>query len=321
MNILITGGAGYIGAHTNKLLNQLGHTTIVFDNLSEGHKDAVKWGTLIIGDLKNSQDIEACLSKHKIEAVMHFAGATNVSESMSNPKKYDENNVIGSENLLKAMKNHNIPHIIFSSTCATYGTPQTLPLTEDHPQNPINHYGKTKLQTEHALKKHETEWGLKHINLRYFNAAGADPDTEIGEAHHPETHLIPLVIEATQGKRPHISIFGSDYNTEDGTCVRDYIHVTDLAMAHIKALDYLMLGKRSASFNLGNGQGFSVKEIIKTVEKISSKACPIIESPRREGDPPVLIGSSEKAKTKLNWTPKYASIETIIQTAWNWHNK
>ncbi|MBM4350128.1 MAG: UDP-glucose 4-epimerase GalE [Deltaproteobacteria bacterium] len=319
--ILIVGGAGYIGSHVNKLLTKKGFETVIFDNLSRGHRGFVKWGELFEGDLLNIDQLRSCFENRRIEAVMHFSAFALVEESVLQPETYYRNNVIGTLNLLQVMREFGVKHFIFSSTCATYGHPEKIPIPEDHPQNPINPYGWTKLLVEQVLKDYDRAYGLKHINLRYFNAAGADPEGDIGELHQPETHLIPLVIEAAMGLRQEIRIFGTDYPTRDGTCIRDYIHVMDLADTHIRALQYLMDKNRSDSFNLGNGNGHSVREVIEAVRKVSQKDFKVVEAGRREGDPPVLISSSKKAIETLKWKPQYEDLETIIETAWQWHNQ
>ena len=319
--ILIVGGAGYIGSHLNKEINKKGIETVIFDNLSYGHRDFLKWGTFQKGDLGNIEDIRAVFKKYPIEAVMHFAAFTYVGESVEDPQKYYQNNVKNTLNLLQVMLEENVKYFVFSSTCATYGNPVEIPITENHPQNPINPYGKGKLMVETVLKDYSDAYGLKYASLRYFNAAGADPDGEVGELHDPETHLIPLILDVAAGRREDIKIFGTDYDTPDGTCIRDYIHVTDLAEAHILALEYLQNGGESDFFNLGNGNGFSVKEVIETAEEITGKDIKAVEAPRRAGDPPILVGSSQKAKEMLNWNPKYDELSKIIETAWNWHKK
>lgn len=319
--ILIVGGAGYIGSHLNKEINKKGIKTVIFDNLSYGHKDFVKWGTFEKGDLGNIEEIRAVFKKYPIEAVMHFAAFAYVGESVEDPQKYYINNVKNTLNLLQVMLEENVKYFVFSSTCATYGNPVEIPITENHPQNPINPYGKTKLMVEQILKDYSDAYGLKYASLRYFNAAGADPDSEVGELHDPETHLIPLILDVAAGKREDIKIFGTDYDTPDGTCIRDYIHVTDLADAHILALEYLQNGGKSDFFNLGNGNGFSVKEVIETAREVTGKDIKAVEADRRPGDPPILVGSSNKAKETLNWNPKYDELSKIIETAWNWHKK
>lgn len=319
--ILIVGGAGYIGSHINKELNKQGFETIIFDNLVSGHDWSVKWGKFVKGDLANIEDIRKVFRENKIEAVMDFAGSIEVGESVKDPQKYYDNNVANTLNLLRVMIEADVKKFIFSSTAATFGNPQYTPIDEKHPQSPINPYGMTKLMVEKILMDYDKAYDFKSVRLRYFNASGADVDGEIGEAHNPETHLIPLVIEAVMGKREDIKIFGTDYETPDGTCVRDYIHVTDLAEAHILALKYLLDGGESDDFNLGNGVGFSVREVIEAVKKVTGKEFKITEVERREGDPAVLVASSEKIKDKLNWKPLFTDIEEIVKTAWNWHQK
>jgi UDP-glucose 4-epimerase len=319
--ILIVGGAGYIGAHINKILNKNGYETVVFDNLSYGHEEFVKWGAFENGDLGNIEDIRSIFSSYPITAVLHFAAYTYVGESVEDPQKYYRNNVCNTLNLLQVMLEFGVKRMVFSSTCATYGNPVEIPITENHVQNPISPYGKGKLMVENILSDYSQAYNLKYVSLRYFNAAGADPDTEIGEEHDPETHLIPLILDAASGKRDNINIFGTDYSTEDGTCIRDYIHVTDLADAHLKALKYLENGGNSDYFNLGNGSGFSVKEVIEEAKKITGKEIVAVEIERRAGDPPILVGSSEKIRSVLNWEPKYSDLSIIIETAWKWHEK
>ena len=319
--ILVCGGAGYIGSHVNKMLNQQGYETVVFDNLVYGHKEAVKWGELVKGDLKSQSDINAVFDKYDIDAVFHFAAYAYVGESVENPEKYYYNNVSNTLNLLHAMREHNCNKIIFSSTCATYGEPEKVPITEDMPQNPINPYGATKLMVESIFKDYSKAYGLQFVVLRYFNAAGADPDGEIGESHDPETHIIPLVLDAASGLRPDIKVFGTDYDTEDGSCIRDYIHVYDLATAHLLALYHLELGKPSEFFNLGNEKGTSVLEVIDSVKRVTGKDFTVTLTDRRPGDPAKLVGASGKAQQILGWEPKYADIDTIVEHTWNWHEK
>ncbi|MDO5821951.1 UDP-glucose 4-epimerase GalE [Methanosphaera sp.] len=319
--ILIVGGAGYIGSHVNKVLNERGYETIILDNLSYGHEESVKWGTLCKCDLANINEVDDIFTKYNINAVMHFSSFIDVGESVRNPEKYYNNNVVNTMNLLNVMLKHDVKKFIFSSTCATYGIPQKIPLTENHPQNPINPYGWTKLMVERILKDYDTAYGLKSVILRYFNASGADESGIIGEWHNPETHLIPLILDAAMGKREDIKIFGTDYDTPDGTCIRDYIHVTDLADAHILSLEYLNKNNQSNQFNLGNGQGFSVKEVIESVKRVTGRNFNVTQTQRREGDPAILIGSSKKAKDTLGWDPQYVNIDKIIETAWNWHQK
>lgn len=319
--ILIVGGAGYIGSHTNKALNEAGYETVVLDNLSYGHEESIKLGEFCKCDLANIDDVDEVFNKYDITAVMHFSSFIDVGESVTNPEKYYTNNVVNTMNLLHVMLKHNVKKFIFSSTCATYGVPQKIPLVEDHPQNPINPYGMTKLMVEKILKDYDNAYGLKSVILRYFNASGADESGEIGEWHNPETHLIPLILDAAIGKREDIKIFGTDYDTEDGTCIRDYIHVTDLADAHIRALKYLEDENTSNEFNLGNGVGFSVRQVIESAKKVTGRDFKVEETKRRPGDPAVLIGSSKKAKDTLGWNPQYTDIDDIIKTAWIWHQK
>ena len=319
--ILIVGGAGYIGAHINKQLNINGYDTIIFDNLSHGHQDFVKWGTFEGGDLGNIEEIREIFKKYPITAVMHFAAFTYVGESVENPEKYYKNNVCNTLNLLQVMREFEVNKLVFSSTCATYGDPVEIPITENHPQNPISPYGRGKLMVENIMADYSRAYNLKYVSLRYFNAAGADSESEIGELHDPETHLIPLILDAASGKRKNIKIFGTNYSTPDGTCVRDYIHVTDLADAHLKALKYLENGGESDYFNLGNGNGFSVREVIEMARKVTGKNIIAVEDDRRPGDPPVLVGSSDKIRKILKWNPEYDNLYQIILTAWMWHEK
>jgi len=319
--ILIVGGAGYIGSHVNKLLAKNSFKTVVFDNLVYGHREAVQWGEFVLGDLADRDQIRLCFRKYPIEAVMHFSAFAYVGESVVHPARYYMNNVANTLNLLEAMREANVRYFIFSSTCATYGVPQEIPIIEDHPQRPVNPYGRSKLMIENILEDYDKAYGIRHVNLRYFNAAGADPEGKIGERHSPETHLIPLAVYAALGINNDIRIFGTDYPTKDGTCIRDYIHVTDLSDAHIKALEYVKDKDMSNSFNLGNGIGHSVREIIDAVKRISGNDIRVIESERREGDPPVLISNYKKAVDILDWRPHYADIDTIVDTAYRWHSK
>lgn len=319
MAVLICGGAGYIGSHVNKELYKEGYETVVFDNLIYGHQEAVKWGTFVKGDLANIEEIERVFQKYEIDAVFHFAAYAYVGESVTEPEKYYYNNVVNTLNLLHVMKKHGCSRIIFSSTCATYGEPEKVPIVEDMIQNPINPYGMTKLMVEKIFKDYQKAYGLQFAVLRYFNAAGADPDGEIGESHHPETHLIPLVLDAASGKREDIKIFGTDYDTADGSCIRDYIHVTDLADAHLRALHYLEEGNPGDFFNLGNTIGTSVLEVIESVKRVTGRTFKVVRSDRRAGDPAKLVGSSAKARNVLGWEPKYGDIDTIVTHAWKWH--
>lgn len=320
--ILIVGGAGYIGSHMNKLLNRRGYSTVVFDSLVYGSREFVKWGEFVLGDLADKDQIRLCFRKYPIDTVMHFSAFAYVGQSVADPARYYLNNVANTLNLLEAMREEGaVRHFIFSSSCATYGIPEGIPITEDHPQKPVNPYGRSKLMIEEILKDYDKAYGIKHVSLRYFNAAGADPEGDVGERHNPETHLIPLTIYAALGINEDVEIFGTDYSTRDGTCIRDYIHVMDLADAHVRAMEYLKTREESDSFNLGNGNGYSVREIIETVKRISKKDFEVIEAERREGDPPVLVGSSRKAMEILGWKPQYADIETIVETAYRWHSK
>ena len=319
--ILIVGGAGYIGAHANKILASEGYDTIVLDNLSYGHIDFVQWGKFIQGNIADPILLDKIFETYPIEVVMHFSAFAYVGESQRNPAKYYQNNVVGTLDLLDAIVRHNIPYFVFSSTCATFGEPQYLPVDEKHRQLPLSPYGKTKLTVEHILKDYAAAYGIKYAILRYFNAAGADPEGMIGEDHDPETHLIPLVLDVALGKREYIEVFGDDYPTKDGTCIRDYIHVNDLAYAHLLAMEWMMHYNQSNDFNLSNGTSFSVKEIIQVAEKVTGKKIPQRITERRAGDPTKIVGSSQKAAVMLNWEPYYKSIEEIMATAWNWHQK
>ena len=318
-NILVTGGAGYIGAHNCKALYQAGFNPITFDNLSHGHKKHVKWGPFEYGDLLNLEKIREVIKKYKPVAVMHFAAFSLVGESVSDPFKYYQNNVYGSANLLKAMVLEGVDKIIFSSTCAIYGNPENLPINEETAKNPINPYGRSKLMIEDMLKDFEMSNNIKHVCLRYFNVCGASKDGEIGELHEPETHLVPLVIDAALGKRKNITIYGDDYKTRDGTCIRDYIYIEDLADAHIKSLQYLIAGNQSNYFNVGIGKGFSVKEVIDAVKEISQKDFEVIIGPRRDGDPETLFADNKKISQTLGWKAKSLDIKEMIATAYGWH--
>ena len=319
--ILVVGGAGYIGSYMVKMLARKGYQPIVLDNLSRGHRELVVAGELVEGDLFDEKLLEEIFTKNRIEAVFHFAALAYVGESIQQPSLYYKNNVCATWKLLDKMVQHGVNLFIFSSTCATYGEPQWLPLTEDHPQNPISPYGRTKLVIEWMLEDFRAAYGLKYINLRYFNAAGADPEGEVGEWHEPETHLIPNILLSLLQESKSLEIYGNDYPTPDGTCIRDYIHIHDLCSAHMLALDYLLDGGEPASFNLGNGEGYSILDIIRTTEKVTGMSVKYEYRDRRPGDPARLIGSSEKARKVLGWSPKYGDIETIIETAWNWHRK
>lgn len=317
--VLVTGGAGFIGSHTCKKLAETGYTPVTLDNLIYGHRSAVKWGPLVKGDLADTALLLDVLCDYRIEAVVHFAAYAYVGESMREPGKYFRNNVVNTLNLLDALVASGVRHIVFSSTCATYGIPTQVPITEQHSQHPVNPYGESKLFVERALNWYEAAHDLRSVALRYFNAAGAEPDGSLGEDHDPETHLIPLVIQAALGLRDWIEIYGTDYETPDGTAIRDYIHVTDLADAHVRALDYLLDGGSSTALNLGTGQGYSVREIIAAVEQIGSVPVPVREGPRRQGDPPVLVADPAKARHVLGWRPVFSDLTTMIETALQWH--
>jgi len=318
MNVFVTGGAGYIGSHTVRLLLEAGHQVTVYDNLSEGHAAAVPEGLLVRGDLADVDALTAALSAKTFDAVMHFAAHCSVGESVTEPEKYYTNNVVNSLKLLRAMLAAGVKRIVFSSSAATYGNPLQTPITETHPQEPINPYGRTKLIFEQALADYAPAYCLGYTSLRYFNAAGAAPDGKLGEDHDPETHLVPLVLHAAMGKREKVSVFGTDYDTPDGTCVRDYIHIHDLAQAHILALEAMQPGE-GRIYNLGNGEGYSVREVIRTAEKVVGHAIPHDETPRRPGDPATLVASSEKITRELLWKPQFPSLQAIIETAWHWH--
>lgn len=319
--ILIVGGAGYIGSHVNKLLTKSGHKTVVFDNLSTGYRCLARWGEFFKGDLASKSDLAHCFRKHRFGAVIHLSAYAYVGESVKAPAKYYRNNVANTLNLLDAMRETGTNKLVFSSSCAVYGVPNRLPMRETLLFNPVNPYGRTKLVMEWIMADYAAAYGLKYAALRYFNAAGADPDEEAGELHDPETHLIPLALEAAAGVRRDVKVFGGDYPTPDGTCVRDYIHVADLASAHLLALQYLERGGSNGGFNLGNGKGFSVLEVIRTAEKVSGKKVRVKMAPRRAGDPPALVASSSRARRVLGWKPVFPDLDTIITHAWQWHRK
>lgn len=319
-NILVTGGAGYIGSHVCKALHQAGFTPVSVDNLSYGHRWAVKWGPLEEGDIADRAFLDAVFVRHKPVAVMHFAAFIAVGESVADPEKYYANNVAGTLSLLSAMRRADCGNIVFSSTAAVYGEPQGVPIAEDHPLAPVNPYGHSKLMIERMLADFGAAYGTRSVSLRYFNAAGADPDGELGEAHDPETHLVPLAILATLGQRPPLKVFGDDYDTPDGTAIRDYIHVADLADAHILALDRLLTGKAATeAMNLGTGNGNSVREVLDAVARVAGRPVPHEMAPRRAGDAARLVASSQHAQATLGWTPRRTDIGSIVETAWNWH--
>lgn len=319
MSVLVCGGAGYIGSHMTAELLERGKDAVIIDNFQKGHKEAVLGGKIYKGDLRDTSFLDKVFTENEIDSVIDFAADSLVGESVAEPIKYFENNVGSTLNLLKAMKNHGVKYIVFSSTAATYGEPDNIPIREEDKTVPTNPYGETKLTVEKILKWCDNAYGIKYTALRYFNAAGAHINGKIGEDHRPETHLIPLVIQAALKQRDKIMIFGDDYNTEDGTCVRDYIHVTDLANAHLLALDRLQNGGDSKIYNLGNGKGFSVREAIDIARRVTGREIKEEITKRRAGDPAVLVASSQKAIKELGWKPKYNSLETIIETAWKWH--
>jgi UDP-glucose-4-epimerase GalE len=320
MRVLVTGGAGYIGSHTTRRLLDQGHQVWVYDNLSAGHEAAVPRGRLLVGDLRDAGRLEHALAANRIEAVVHFAALALVGESVRDPSRYYLNNLVGSLDLVEAMRRQGVDRIVFSSTCATYGVPARVPITEEVPQQPINPYGHSKLAVEFVLRDHAIAYGWKVAVLRYFNAAGAHPDGSLGEDHDPETHLIPLVIRAAAGQGPGVELFGTDYPTPDGTCVRDYVHVDDLAEAHELALRRLSPG-RPLICNLGTGRGYSVREVIRAVEEVTGLRVPVREAPRRPGDPPALVASALRARELLGWEPRYKDLRGIVETAWNWHRR
>jgi UDP-glucose-4-epimerase GalE len=316
--VLVTGGAGYIGSHAAKALSRAGYRVVVFDNLSAGHREAVRYGPLEVGDVTDVSAVRAALRRHDIVAVMHFAALLDVGESVREPARYYRNNVTGALSVLEAMAAEGVAYFVLSSTCATYGEPRDTPIPETHPQQPINSYGETKLAIERALPHFERAYGLRGVALRYFNAAGADPDGELGEAHAPEIHLIPRAIEAATGGRG-LEVFGDDYPTPDGTCLRDYIHVTDLADAHVRALEAAMERGQSNVYNLGTGQPHSVRQVIAAVEQVTGRPVKWTLGPRRAGDPAALYALAQRARTELGWTPRFCDLKSIVGTAWAWH--
>lgn len=320
MRVLVTGGAGYIGSQTAKALAQSGHEVVVLDNLSTGHREAVKWGPFIEGDLGDKELLAEIFTERRIEAVLHFAASLLVGESVKNPQKYFHNNVVNTIRLLDVMKSCGVQHIVFSSSAAVYGNPEKVPIPEDHSKAPVNPYGDSKLCMERAIHWYGTAYELRGVALRYFNAAGADLDGELGERHDPESHLIPLVVEAALGQRPEVEIYGTDYPTPDGTAIRDYIHIVDLADAHVRALEYLAAGGESTELNLGTGEGHSVREVVAGVGKLCGGRVPAKDAPRRAGDPAVLVADPARAHKLLDWRPQYSDLDTIIQSAWKWHS-
>jgi UDP-glucose-4-epimerase GalE len=319
--VIVTGGAGYIGSHALLDLAEAGLTPVTVDNLSEGHPEAVLAGEMEPGDLADEPFLDGVFERHRPVAVMHFASRCYVGESVTNPRRYYEENVGNAMTLFRVMLRHDVKRFILSSTCATYGEPVRVPIDEDHPQDPVNPYGESKYFIERILRQYDRAYGLRFVALRYFNAAGADPKGRIGEAHDPETHLIPLVLQVALGQNPHIKIFGDDYQTPDGTCIRDYIHVTDLARAHTRALQWLIDGNSSRAFNLGTGTGYSVRELIDTARRLTGREIPEVIVERRAGDPPQLVADPARALHELGWKAGVSSLEEVLETAWNWERK
>lgn len=319
--ILVTGGAGYIGSHACKVLARAGYRPVAFDNLSRGHREAVRWGPFVEGDLADRARLSAAIAEHRVGAVMHFAAYAYVGESIVDPALYYRNNLAGTLSLLEAMRETGIDEIVFSSTCAIYGIPDRVPIREDLPPHPVNPYGETKLAIERALHWYGAAYGMRSVALRYFNAAGADPEGDIGECHEPETHLVPLVLQAAIGQQPAIDIYGTDYPTPDGTAIRDYVHVHDLAIAHLRALERLRAGGASASVNLGSGSGHSVREVIAAAEAISGRKVAARAAPRRPGDPPALVADPSLAAEILGWRAQHSDLDTIIRTSLAWHRR
>ncbi len=317
--ILVTGGAGYVGSHVCKALSREGFLPITNDNLFSGHRAAVNWGPLEVGDVTDKDRISEVIDKYRPEAVMHFAAHIAARESVSSPSAYYYNNVGGTLCLIEAMRASGVNRLVFSSTAAIYGIPQTTPIQEHHPKRPINPYGASKLMIEQILEDFDAAYEFRFVAMRYFNAAGADPDGEIGSSHDPETHAIPLAVEAALGKRSHFEIYGTDYSTPDGTAIRDYTHVSDLAAAHVRALKYLLAGSDSIALNLGTGRGHSVREVVEAVEQVSGRTVPLREGPRRSGDPPVLVADANIARKALDWSPKFTGLVGIVDSAWRWH--
>ncbi|MEB3314436.1 MAG: UDP-glucose 4-epimerase GalE [Cyanobacteriota bacterium] len=322
--ILVTGGAGYIGSHAVLALQQAGYRVVILDNLVYGHQDLVEevlQVELVVGSTLDRSLLQDLFAQERFAAVMHFSAYAYVGESVTHPSKYYANNVVGTLTLLDTMVDAGVKHLVFSSTCATYGVPQVLPIPEDHPQQPINPYGTTKLMVERILADYDRAYDFRSVCFRYFNAAGAHPDGILGEDHDPETHLIPLILQTALGKRDAIHVYGTDYPTPDGTCIRDYIHVCDLADAHVLGLQYLLQGGATTVFNLGNGNGFSVRQVIEAATRVTGRDIPVLEGDRRPGDPPSLVGGSQRARQVLGWNPQYSDIDTILTHAWRWHQQ
>lgn len=320
MRVLVTGGAGYVGSHAAKALACSGFQPVVLDNMAAGHSWAVRWGPMVVGDLANIGLLQRILREYQVEAVIHFAANAYVGESVDDPRKYFRNNVANTMNLLEAMLDTGVRYFVFSSSCAVYGIPKTIPIPEDHALCPVNPYGDSKLFVERMLHWNGKAYGLRWMALRYFNAAAADPGGEIGEQHEPETHLIPLAIQAALGQRSFLEIYGTDYATPDGTAIRDYVHVMDLAEAHVLGLKHLCNGGKNVALNLGTGRGHSVREVILAVERVSGRRVPVRETSRRPGDPPVLVADARKAADVLGWQPQYTDLDSIVKGAWQWHS-
>lgn len=321
MRVLVTGGAGYVGSHAAKALARAGFEPVVFDNLSNGHAWSVRWGPFVQGDLADRELLHKTLAGDGIEAVCHFAANAYVGESIGHPRKYFQNNVVNTLNLLDAMLDSGVRKLVFSSSCAVYGEPQQLPIAEDHRRQPISPYGESKWFVEKALQWYGAAYSLQSMSLRYFNASGADPDGELGEVHDPETHAVPLAIQTAMGQRPHFEVFGTDYPTPDGAAIRDYIHVTDIADAHVKALQHLLDQGESTALNLGTGAGHSVLEVVAAVERAAARPVKILRSARRFGDPAVLVADGARARRLLGWQPRYSGLGSIVESAWRWHTR
>ena len=321
MTILVTGGAGYIGSHTTRELLRHGHDVVCFDNLSTGHREFVLTDKFVEGDLLDLDSLRTCFEHFSFDSVVHFAALTSVPDSVRDPQRYYQTNLIGGLNLLRVMLEHGVKKLVFSSSAAVYGSPQVVPIPEDHPKNPESPYGRTKWIFEQILEDYGPAYGLRSISLRYFNAAGSDPDGEIGEWHDPESHLIPIVLEVAQGKRKQIEIFGTDYDTPDGTCIRDFIHVSDLAEAHVLALEHLREGAPSTAYNLGTGTGHSVREVVEICSKVTGTKIRTVEGPRRPGDPPQLVADPGRAQRELGWRPRLPELMKIVETAWEWQKR
>lgn len=321
MRVLVAGGAGFIGSHMTRMLQETGHEAVVYDNLSRGHRDTVLQAELIVGDLGDSRRLKSLFAARRFDVVMHFASFVEVGESISNPAKYYRNNLANTASLLEAMAQHGVARMIFSSSAAVYGEPACIPIDECHPQRPVNPYGCTKQKAEELLADYGRVRGLGYICLRYFNAAGSDPDGTLGERHAPETHLIPLALQAASGRHSCVTVFGTDYDTPDGTCIRDYVHVTDICRAHLLAMDRLCAGATSGAFNLGSGNGYSVREVVEAVSRVTGRPVPVMETGRRQGDVARLVADARRARSALSWSPSYSNLDTMIAHAWAWERK